>query len=60
MSFQISAGLEASRVVSTRPRPGEAEAVLADRLADDLHQRAGRQLRQMAEEREQPIVRRRR
>ena len=35
---------------------GEAEAVLAHRLADHLHQGAGGELRQMAEKREQSIV----
>ena len=57
MSFQMSAGLDASRVVSTSPRPASARPFVADRVADDLHQRAGGQLRQMAEERQQPIVR---
>ena len=42
------------------PAAGERQPVLPDRVADDLHQRARGQLRQMAEEREQPIVRLRR
>ena len=57
MSFQMSAGLEASRVVSASPRPASARPSCPDRVADHLHQRARGQLRQMAEEREQPIVR---
>ena len=56
MSRQISGGLEASRVVSARPRPASASPSCADRVADHLHQRARGQLRQMAEERQQPIV----
>ena len=57
MSFQMSAGLDASRVVSANPRPESAEPFVADRVADHLHERAGGQLRKVAEKRQQPIVR---
>ena len=60
MSCQMSGGLEASRVVSARPRPGERQPVRPDGVADHLHQRARGELRQVAEKREQPVVRRRR
>ena len=56
MSRQMSAGLDASRVVSAS-RGRRARARLADGVADDLHQRARGELRQMAEKREQAIVR---
>ena len=56
MSRHGDAGLDASRVVSRRPRPASASPFGARVIADDVHQRADGELRQMAEVREQPIV----
>ena len=55
-SFQMSAGLDARRVVSCRPRPLRLEALVARRLSDDVHQRADGELREVADEGEQAIV----
>ena len=49
MSRQMSAGLDASRVVSRSPRPASASPSLARAFTDDVHQRAGHELRQMAD-----------
>ena len=55
-SFQMSAGLDARRVVSCRPRPLSLEAFVACGFADDVHQRADGELREVADEGEQAIV----
>ena len=43
--------------MSTSPRPAERQAVVADGIANDLHQGAGSQLRQMTQVGQQPVVR---
>ena len=52
---QMSAGLAARRVVSSEPRPARAGR-LARPLRRHLHQRAGSELRQVTQEREEAIV----
>ena len=42
--------------MSTRPRPASASPRRPTAVADDLHQRAGRELRKMTQERQQAIV----
>ena len=56
MSLQIGAGLAATRVVSASPDPDSRRPALPYRLADDVHQRAGGQLREMARVGEDVIV----
>ena len=56
MSRHGDAGLDASRVVSRRPRPASARPFGAGVAADDVHQRADGELGKMAEVREQPVV----
>ena len=55
-SRQVPAGLDASRVVSRRPVPGETQALCSRALAHHLHQSADGELRQMTDVRHQPIV----
>ena len=55
-SRQMSGGLAASRVVSCSPGPGELEPGVAGQPADDVHQGAGGQLRQVADGADEAIV----
>ena len=56
MSCQMSGGLVASRVVSQQPGAGQLEPGVAGQLADHVHQRAGGQLRQVADGADEAIV----
>ena len=57
MSFQISAGSTPAASCRRVRGPASARPSGPTRVADDLHQRARGELRQMTEKREQPIVR---
>ena len=60
MSRQMSAGLDARRVVSRRPRPASASPSAPGVLSDDVHQGAGGELGKMTEICDERIVRIRR